>query len=169
MLGGARARLRSAKFGGFSGREAVTPGETFPDYQEPSRVPMTLRFLACSPIRQFCTAALVGALFALGTPTIATAQDLDNDGLVGAADPCPNEPRNLCAGNVAIDGSTGLPIRMNATKADQQGMLRRQDRLQRRHWAADFGLQLRDRSIDCNLGGRGRSLRHQRHHRDLRL
>jgi hypothetical protein len=39
--------------------------------------------------------------------------DADNDGLGGAADLCPTDPRNRCAGAVAVDVATGKEIRLN--------------------------------------------------------
>ena len=80
--------------------------------------------------------------------------DLDNDGLVGAADPCPTAPRNLCFGPVAIETAQSRAIRINAgvaggecsgTKVDCSG----------RTWNADYGYSSASAVSTCNLGGGG--------------
>jgi malectin (di-glucose binding ER protein)/putative metal-binding protein len=95
--------------------------------------------LACGPAPGVCT--YINA-------------DLDNDGLVGAADPCPVSPRNLCFGPVARVGGNGMPIRINAgattaecagAKTDCAGNV----------WSADTGYNQADNSFVCDLGGGG--------------
>jgi glucose/arabinose dehydrogenase len=80
--------------------------------------------------------------------------DLDNDGLVGAADPCPLQPRNQCFGPVATDSATGNAIRLNAgvtaaacggAKVDCLGQT----------WNADFGFNQSGSAFDCDLNGGG--------------
>jgi hypothetical protein len=90
----------------------------------------------------------------LAIASSARAQDTDNDGLSGTADPCPSDARNRCAGSVAIDTLTGLPIRLNANvstnscsgpKVDCTGTA----------WAGDFGFNQSASSATCNLNGGG--------------
>lgn len=80
--------------------------------------------------------------------------DLDNDGLVGAADPCPTQARNLCFGPVAVDSATGKTLRVNANvsaaecsgpKIDCAGTT----------WNGDFGYNQPDRPATCDLNGGG--------------
>jgi hypothetical protein len=80
--------------------------------------------------------------------------DLDNDGLVGAADPCPTAPRNLCFGPVATDTAQGKTIRINAgvgggecsgNKVDCAGTT----------WNSDYGYNSASAVSACNLGGGG--------------
>jgi hypothetical protein len=96
------------------------------------------------------------AAFGIGTPG-AYAQappDTDNDGLADVVDPCDSDARNLCVGEVAVDGTTGLPIRLNAhlstaecsgAKTDCNGDV----------WAAEFGYNQAAKASLCNLGGGG--------------
>src|SRR5262245_24939177 len=80
------------------------------------------------------TAAIVVALLALiavpgenssaGVPVLSSTStsvmdsqsvsDVDSDGLGDGEDPCPGDARNVCFGEVAVDGLTGQPIRINA-------------------------------------------------------
>ncbi|TFH23626.1 MAG: hypothetical protein E4H03_05725, partial [Myxococcales bacterium] len=85
---------------------------------------------------------------------VAAAGDPDNDGLDGPTDPCPLDPRNLCYGPLAVDGTTSNEIRLNAnvsgaecsgTKVDCNGQT----------WLADFGFGLGGNASTCNLGGGG--------------
>jgi hypothetical protein len=78
--------------------------------------------------------------------------DIDNDGLLAATDPCPLDPRNLCAGPVATDGATGNAIRLNAAvsanpwagqKTDCNGDV----------WLADFGYNDASGAAFCNAPG----------------
>jgi hypothetical protein len=41
------------------------------------------------------------------------AGDGDNDAIDDGIDPCPGDPRNLCFGPVAVDGTTGTEVRIN--------------------------------------------------------
>jgi hypothetical protein len=43
--------------------------------------------------------------------------DPDRDGLHGVSDPCALEARNQCAGPVALDSTTGSPLRINSHPA----------------------------------------------------
>lgn len=74
--------------------------------------------------------------------------DADNDGLPDKADPCLDDPRNLCVGTVAMDETTGNEIRLNAnvsgapcsgTKIDCAGDT----------WFADFGYNQADFAFAC--------------------
>jgi N-acetylneuraminic acid mutarotase len=84
---------------------------------------------------------------------IASGGDTDNDGLTGT-DPCPDDPRNLCAGPVATDTASGKQIRLNAnvstaecsgTKTDCNGAI----------WLGDFGYNQSAKASTCNLNGGG--------------
>jgi hypothetical protein len=44
--------------------------------------------------------------------------DLDNDGLLDAEDPCAEDARNRCAGRVVVDRTKGLPIRIKAAASN---------------------------------------------------
>jgi glucose/arabinose dehydrogenase len=80
--------------------------------------------------------------------------DLDNDGLVGADDPCPVDPRNRCFGPVATDTATGKTIRLNAgvTNAECGGL---KVDCAGQTWNADFGYNQSASSFDCDLNGGG--------------
>ena len=93
---------------------------------------------------------------AFGTFGQLLTDDPDNDGLGGSTDPCPNDPRNQCAGMVAVDGATGNEIRVNANvssaecagdKTDCNGDM----------WYADFGYNQAAKAATCSLGGGGES------------
>jgi hypothetical protein len=80
--------------------------------------------------------------------------DLDNDGLVGAADPCPLDPRNLCFGPVATETAQNRALRINAgvsgggcsgAKTDCTGGV----------WNADFGYNQSASVFACDLNGGG--------------
>ena len=81
--------------------------------------------------------------------------DCDGDGLIGG-DPCPQDARNKCFGEVAVDQTTGGIIRVNTntgsfecsgSKLDCSGDL----------WVADFGYNLTAKASACNLNGGGES------------
>jgi uncharacterized protein YfcZ (UPF0381/DUF406 family) len=85
---------------------------------------------------------------------VPSAADNDNDGLGGSNDPCPTDPRNRCAGPVAIDSANGKQIRLNAnvsttecsgTKTDCNGEI----------WLGDFGYNQSQKAGACNLNGGG--------------
>jgi glucose/arabinose dehydrogenase len=80
--------------------------------------------------------------------------DLDNDGLVGADDPCPVDPRNRCFGPVATDTSTGKAIRLNAgvTNAECGGL---KVDCAGQTWNADFGYSQSSNVAVCDLNGGG--------------
>lgn len=74
--------------------------------------------------------------------------DEDNDGIGDETDPCLADARNLCAGTVAVDGTTGNAIRINAgvigavcsgVKIDCTGTT----------WNADFGYNQADSATAC--------------------
>ncbi|HEV8198930.1 MAG TPA: malectin domain-containing carbohydrate-binding protein [Candidatus Polarisedimenticolia bacterium] len=80
--------------------------------------------------------------------------DLDNDGLVGAADPCPTSARNLCFGPVATETAQGRTLRINTgddgtecagPKTDCTGRL----------WNGDYGFNNVLNNASCDLGGGG--------------
>jgi hypothetical protein len=82
--------------------------------------------------------------------------DLDNDGLVGAADPCPLDARNLCFGPVATETAQNRSLRINAgvvsaacagVKTDCAGGV----------WNADFGYNQSASGFACDLNGGGTS------------
>ena len=81
-----------------------------------------------------------------GAPT----GDIDNDGLAGNDDPCPFDPRNLCFGPVASDGTTGLEIRVNANTASHSCSGTRVD-CNGSTWHADFGWNEQGNSAECSL------------------
>ena len=74
-------------------------------------------------------------------------------------DPCPDDPRNSCFGPVAVDGTTGNAIRLNAyskasspaecagTKVDCNGDT----------WLGDFGFNQQTEAFACNFNGGGES------------
>ena len=76
--------------------------------------------------------------------------DIDNDGLKGAADPCPFAPRNLCFGPVAVDGTTGLDIRLNAYAFAAECSGSRVD-CNGTTWNADFGYNVAGNGAVCSL------------------
>jgi len=96
--------------------------------------------------RAFATTSLIVA-------APAQAQDADNDGLAGTADPCPDDARNRCAGSIAIDTVTGLPIRINANTSGTECSGAKLD-CAGDVWAGDFGFNTGSASR-CNLGGGG--------------
>jgi len=84
--------------------------------------------------------------------------DTDNDGLLDAEDPCPDEALNRCAGTVATDLATGRPIRLNAAAPDvTQNMTCSGQRLDCNGdvWEADFGANTRRVAFQCDLAGDG--------------
>jgi hypothetical protein len=100
---------------------------------------------AC-PSGEFCSAAQNACAF--------INADLDNDGLVGAADPCPTDARNLCFGPVATDTAQNKPLRINAgvgtgacygVKTDCAGGV----------WNGDFGYNQSTSAFACDLNGGG--------------
>ena len=80
--------------------------------------------------------------------------DLDNDGLVGAADPCPTAARNLCFGPVATETAQGRAIRVN-TGDDGSECAGPKTDCTGRAWNGDYGYNLTLSSDSCNLGGGG--------------
>ena len=85
------------------------------------------------------------------TTTLPSGEDVDNDGIANGADPCPESARNLCAGPVAVDGTTESDIRLNAgiggacsgVKTDCTGAI----------WNADFGYNQVESSTSCTAEG----------------
>lgn len=104
--------------------------------------------------RSVATMTFVAALW-LATASPAHAQDTDNDGLAGTADLCPTDARNRCAGSIAIDTVTGLPIRLNANSSGSECAGAKLD-CAGDVWAGDFGFNT-GRNSACNLGGGGES------------
>lgn len=84
--------------------------------------------------------------------------DFDNDGLLDADDPCPDEALNRCAGTVVTDGTTGRPVRLNAG-TPEIGQLSKchGQRLDCNGdvWEADFGANTRRVAFSCDLPGDG--------------
>ncbi|MEE8310866.1 MAG: malectin domain-containing carbohydrate-binding protein [Candidatus Binatia bacterium] len=93
-----------------------------------------------------------GEVCDLASDTCVVPADSDNDGIADPTDPCPGDPRNLCAGSVATDLFTGNPIRLNANvsllecsgpKIDCNGDV----------WLADYGYNQSGQAGACNLDG----------------
>jgi hypothetical protein len=76
--------------------------------------------------------------------------DADNDGLLDAEDPCPNDARNRCFGNAAVDRKAGLPIRINAGQSRASCSGRRTD-CNGNVWYDDFGYTKRLGATSCTL------------------
>ena len=120
-----------------------------------------------------CLNAAVGAPVPLNCPcgptttstTVSTTTttitlppgDFDNDGLLDADDPCPDETLNRCAGTVATDGTTGRPVRINAANPEIDTSSCRGQRIDCNGdvWEADFGDDNRRVAFECDLGGDG--------------
>jgi hypothetical protein len=79
------------------------------------------------------------------------AADVDNDGIVDAEDPCPTEARNLCAGPVATDATTGLPIRINANANPKYECAGDRVDCNGDTWHGDFGYNLFIANAACNI------------------
>ena len=80
--------------------------------------------------------------------------DLDNDGLVGTADPCPTAPRNLCFGPVAVETAQGRTIRINAGTSGDECTGPKTD-CTGRIWNGDYGYNNVLSGAACDLGGGG--------------
>jgi hypothetical protein len=78
--------------------------------------------------------------------------DEDNDGIGDATDPCLADARNLCAGPVAVDETTGNPIRLNAGVADAACAGVKVD-CTGTTWNADFGYNQQGGALDCTAAG----------------
>jgi hypothetical protein len=80
--------------------------------------------------------------------------DPDNDGLEGALDPCPSDPRNTCFGPLASDLVYGLTIRLNANVSAEEctGV---KVACNGEVWNADFGYNQPEKGSACNLNGGG--------------
>jgi hypothetical protein len=121
-----------------------------------------------------CLNAAVGAPVSLDCPceptttstTVSTTTttitlppgDTDNDGLLDADDPCPDEALNRCAGTVATDEASGRPIRLNAGTPEITQVSRcHGQRLDCNGdvWEADFGANTRRVAFACDLPGDG--------------
>jgi polyisoprenoid-binding protein YceI len=74
-----------------------------------------------------------------GAPGADTGDDADNDGLRGAGDPCPQDARNACFGEPAVDAITGNPIRINAGAHPSLACARTWLDCNGEQWLADFG------------------------------
>jgi hypothetical protein len=78
----------------------------------------------------------------------AVAGDPDRDGLKGDEDPCPLEVRNACAGPVAMDTATGVPVRVNAHPGGAACAGTRVDCADDM-WMAEFGADDRGIGLTC--------------------
>jgi len=103
----------------------------------------------------FLAAAACVAAVSFAGVAPSHAQDTDNDGIAGTADPCPTDARNRCAGSIAIDTVTGLPVRVNANASGSECAGAKID-CAGDVWAGDFGFNTGN-SFSCNLGGGGES------------
>ena len=83
--------------------------------------------------------------------TCQSAADVDADGLLDSADPCPLDSRNVCFGPVATDTVAGLPIRLNANVSEQECSGTKID-CQGNVWMSDFGYNQPGKSSVCSLG-----------------
>ncbi len=81
-------------------------------------------------------------------------EDLDNDGLMGATDPCPVDPRNLCVGPVAHDEASGDLIRINANVSENECTGQKID-CNGDRWSADGGYNQPEKGRSCDLDGGG--------------
>lgn len=112
----------------------------------------------CEPLDDTTTTTSTTTTTGTVTSTSATttitlpAGDEDNDGIGDGDDPCLADPRNLCAGTVAVDGATGNAIRLNAgvvdaacagVKVDCNGTT----------WNADFAYNQQGAAIACTAEG----------------
>ena len=78
--------------------------------------------------------------------------DRDGDGLDDGVDPCPDQPRNQCFGEVAIDRRTAVAIRINAAPGSNECAGDRVD-CNGDLWAGDFGFARAHNSGGCTLAG----------------
>jgi len=115
-----------------------------------------LPWLTTTAWRGVCLATVAFSALTIAVVDPVFAQDGDNDGLADTTDPCPAQPRNQCAGAVAVDSVTGLPIRLNANVSSAECSGVKID-CAGQTWAADFGYNKSASSGLCNLGGGGES------------
>jgi hypothetical protein len=83
----------------------------------------------------------------------ATAGDSDGDGIIDGDDPCPGDARNACFGTVAIDESTGNPIRINTGPHSSLACARTQLDCNGDQWLEDFGYHDRAALSGCPARG----------------
>jgi hypothetical protein len=83
---------------------------------------------------------------------LPAGDDTDNDGLANVDDPCPTSARNLCAGPVAVDGTTLSEIRLNAGVDGGPTCGARID-CNGDEWNADFGYNVVLESTSCTAAG----------------
>ena len=69
-------------------------------------------------------------------------------------DPCPGDARNACTGPLAVDGSNGLEIRINANVSSNE-CSGAKTTCNGETWHADFGYNQEPKGSACNLGGGG--------------
>jgi hypothetical protein len=111
----------------------------------------------CEPRRDTTTSSTTTTTTATVTSTSSTTitlppGDRDNDGIGDTNDPCLDDPRNLCAGTVAVDGTTGNAIRLNAGVADAACAGVKVD-CAGATWNADFGYNQEGSAINCTAQG----------------
>jgi hypothetical protein len=92
-----------------------------------------------------------GQSCSLQTGVCEVSADSDLDGMFDASDPCPEDARNACYGEAAVDTTSGWPIRVNAGDPATCGG-RRTD-CNGDVWYEDFGYKKRFGSTPCNLPG----------------
>ena len=83
---------------------------------------------------------------------IHASGDRDGDGLDDGVDPCPDQSRNECFGEVAVDRQTGAALRINAAPGSEDCAGDRVD-CNGDLWSADFGYTLKQNSGGCGLAG----------------
>jgi hypothetical protein len=80
----------------------------------------------------------------------AAGEDADNDGLREGLDPCPEDPRNRCFGQVAEDRATGVELRINANALAADCAGPRVD-CAGDFWAGDFGYNRKQAAEVCEF------------------
>jgi hypothetical protein len=114
--------------------------------------------LACT-VQDICVAGTCTGADTCGSGESCSAEtgvceaeaDTDNDGLVDGQDPCPDDARNFCFGDVATDRKTGKPIRINAGKSDAACSGARVD-CNGDTWYEDFATPRNTIATSCTLG-----------------
>jgi hypothetical protein len=77
--------------------------------------------------------------------------DADHDGIADGDDPCPADARNLCFGSVAVDGTTGNDIRLNAIVSGTASCAGARTDCNGDVWNADFAFNQAAEQFECNL------------------
>ena len=108
-----------------------------------------------APVDLNCPCSVTTSSTVSTTTTTVTLPpgDDDNDGIENAADPCPNEALNRCAGTIVTDGTTGRPIRMNAINPNDVSFPCRGQRVDCNGdvWEADYGYNHQSAAFQCDL------------------